>query len=252
MRLFQPGTFSCPNRLVGMVTRPLIFLTFPVIAYSGFSYGSNLVWFNVLNGTASLILSSPPYNFAPSIVGVAYVAPLIGVFIAASYTGNFGSWFVVRMARWNKGIMEPEHRLWLFCASLVLIPLGLLLWGVGAQHHVHWFGLVFAMGVIAASNTIGLQISISYCIDSYRDLSGEAVVTVILIRNTMSFAIGYGITPWVTNMGLQNAFITAAFAGLAQVLTFLIFVKWGKGLRERSTKRYLKYVKELANTGLLH
>ena len=88
--------------------------------------------------------------------------------------------------------MEPESRLWLFSLSLLLIPSGLILWGVGAAHHVHWFGLVFAMGLIAITNSLGVQISLSYCIDSYRELSGEAIVTVILIRNTMSFAISYG------------------------------------------------------------
>ena len=69
---------------------------------------------------------------------------------------------------------------------------GLILWGVGAAHHVQWFGLIFALGLLAFSNTVGAQLSISYCIDSYRELSGEAIVTVILIRNTMSFAVGYG------------------------------------------------------------
>ena len=44
MRLFEPGTFSKPIQIPGMMLRPLIFLTFPVIAYSGFCYGSNLVW----------------------------------------------------------------------------------------------------------------------------------------------------------------------------------------------------------------
>lgn len=62
-----------------MVLRPLIFLTFPVIAYSGFSYGSNIVWFNVLNGTTSLILSRVPYGFASSSVGLAYFAPFLGM-----------------------------------------------------------------------------------------------------------------------------------------------------------------------------
>jgi hypothetical protein len=32
-------------------------------------------------------------------------------------------------------------------------------------------------------------------------MRGGALTSVILIRNTMSFAIGYGITPWLTNMG---------------------------------------------------
>ncbi|KAL2439289.1 putative MFS-type transporter [Exophiala dermatitidis] len=253
LRLFQPGAFSKKNELAGMMTRPLMYIfTFPVVAYAGFSYGSNLVWFNVLNGTASLILSGSPYNFRASMVGLSYVSPLIGVFIGAAYTGMFGDWFIIQFARKRGGIMEPENRLWLFTISLLAIPFGLILWGVGAAHHVHWFGLVFAMAIIAYTNTVGLQLSISYCVDSYRDLAGETIITVIIIRNTMSFAIGYGLTPWVENMGYQDAFILAAFAGLAQVLTFLIFIKYGKRLRKASTDTYLKYVKEITDAGLTH
>lgn len=108
------------------------------------------------------------------------------------------------------------------------------------------------MGVIALTNTIGLQLSVSYCIDSYRDLGGEAMVTVILVRNTMSFAIGYGITPWVTDMGLQNAFILAAFVGLAQCLSFLVMVKFGKRFRKASATRYATYVEQMAHSGMVH
>jgi Na+/serine symporter len=79
----------------------------------------------------------------------------------------------------------------LFIPSLLLIPIGCILFGVGAYHQVHWFGVVFAMGVISFTTTAGSQISIAYCIDSYRDMGGEALATVIIIRNTMSFGIGY-------------------------------------------------------------
>ena len=77
-------------------------------------------------------------------------------------------------------------------------------------------------------------------------------MTVIIIRNTMSFAIGYGVTPWVTNMGYQNAFILAAFAGLAQVFTFLAVVKWGKSWRDRTKGRYYGYVRESQSWGMGH
>lgn len=78
------------------------------------------------------------------------------------------------------------------------------------------------------------------------------MVTVIIIRNTMSFAVNYGITPWVTNMGYQNAFLVAAFAGLAQVLTFLVVVKYGKSWRAGTRKRYYKFVRENDKLGITH
>jgi hypothetical protein len=251
VKLFQATDLQKPNELKGMMTRPLIFLTFPVIFYAGFSYGSNLVWFNVLNATASLILGGT-YNFRPSMVGLSYVSPLLGVAIGSAYTGLLGDWWVIRKARNNGGIMESEHRLWLFFPSLICIPGGLILWGVGAAQGVHWFGPVFAMGVIAMTNTFGVQLSIAYCIDSYRALSGEAIITVIIVRNTMSFAIGYGITPWVQDMGLQNCFITAAFVAMAQVCTVWLMIRYGKSLRQKSVGRYSKYVEEMAKSGMVH
>ena len=88
--------------------------------------------------------------------------------------------------------MQSEYRLWLYVFSIPLTFGGLILWGVGAAHNIQWFGLIFALCLLAFGNTVGAQLSINYCIDSYQELSGEAIVTVILIRNTMSFAIGYG------------------------------------------------------------
>jgi hypothetical protein len=73
---------------------------------------------------------------------------------------------------------------------------------------------------------------------------------VILVRNTMSFAVGYGLTPWVTNMGLQSAFIVAAFAGLAQCCSFFVFVKYGKALRIKSAGRYAYYVEQMRSSSM--
>jgi len=44
----------------------------------------------------------------------------------------------------------------------------------------------------------------------------------------------------------------AAFAGLAQVLTFLAVVKWGKGWRKATRGRYFKFVRESEGLGLGH
>jgi len=38
--------------------------------------------------------------------------------------------------------------------------------------------------------------------------------------------------------GLQNAFKVAAPADSAQVLTFLVYLKWGEGMRRWSVGRY--------------
>lgn len=41
-------------------------------------------------------------------------------------------------------------------------------------------------------NTMGISLSVNYMINSYHDISGDAIVTVILVRNTMPFTVSYG------------------------------------------------------------
>ena len=50
------------------------------------------------------------------------------------YSGRVADWLVLKLARQNKGIMEPEQRLWLFGLSALLIPGGLILEGCGHEH----------------------------------------------------------------------------------------------------------------------
>jgi len=231
-----------PNgMLLTTVWRPLLLLRFPSVFWAGFQYGTCLVWYNVLNATCSLILSDAPYNFQASYVGLAYFGPLIGMIIGTFYSGYIGDLFSIASAKRSAGVREPENRLWLMCICLVLCPSSLILWGVGAAHHIHWPALVIGMGMISCSTGIGSALSIGYALDSYRDLSGEVMMAVIIVRNTLSFAIGYGINPWL-DMGLQNTFICAAFVGMTINMSFLGVIRWGKGWRKKSTKQYWSYV----------
>lgn len=231
--------------------RPITMFRFPAVLWAGFFYGSNLVWFNVLNATASLIFTET-YNFSPSMVGVTYVSPIIGSFVANYYTGYLGDKFKLRMAKRNGGIYEPEQRLWLTLPFLVLCPASLILWGVGAYYNVHWIGPVIAMGMLGGCASIGCAIPINYFVDSYREMGGPGLAPIIVIRNLLSFAVSYGITPWVTNTGLKNCFIAAAFIALACNSTFMIMTTWGKKFRNDNKAPYWEYVKIALDKGMAH
>jgi MFS family permease len=182
-------------------------------------------------------------------VGLSYLSACIGVIVGSYFSGRFSDWLTIRLARKNNGIMEPEHRLWPFVACIVVVPGSLILWGVGAANQVHWFGLIFAMGTLSATTCFGVTLSINYMVDSYPDISGDAMTTIMLVRNTMSFAISYGITPWLTNLGLRNCFISVAFIGMAASSVFLFMIFKGKMLREKSRVKYWTMVGELVRKG---
>ncbi|PVI00790.1 MFS general substrate transporter [Periconia macrospinosa] len=196
-----------------MVYRPIIMIfRFPTVAWAGFLYGINLAWYNVLNGTASPVLTGAPYNWSAALVGCVYAGPIIGAAIASLWSGNAADWIALQLARRNNGIREPEHRLWVLAVSGIMSAAGLITWGVGAYYDVHWVGLVFGL------------------------------VSIMLIRNTIGFAISYGITPWWTTQGLQKCFITAAMVSVVCTFTFLFFILYGKRIRRWSIPAYKEYI----------
>lgn len=53
-------------------------------------------------------------------------------------------------------------------------------------------------------------------------------------------------------MGYQDAFLVAAMAALVVIASFLVFIRFGRELRRKSTQRYLKYVKQMEDEGVKH
>lgn len=210
-----------------MATRPLKFFSFPIVVYAGFAYGfNNLVWGGVLSGTASVFFSGAPYNFSTSAIAYVYLGTTLAGFVAlvvhlilyfalwlilnyfsSIYCGVVGKWLLLKLARRNNGIAEPEHGLWLFILSTIVIPSALLLWGLGFKNQIHWFGMAFALFALSTSSSTAPTIAINYCINSYSELGSETVTTMILIRNTLSFAVNYGYVPHSKLERRQNRII---------------------------------------------
>lgn len=241
------------NMLWEMFKRPfLIFFRFPPVVYAGFLYGSGIIFFNILNASTSLILSSPPYNFKPSMVGLAYVSPIIVTFITSWYGGYLSDILRIKLAKRRGGLSEPEDRLWIILIHIILNPAMLVLWGVGAYNGIHWIGPVIAMGIIGGLATIPAVSSVNYALDCYREIGSDSLVTLIVIRNCMSFGIGYGITPWIQKQGLKNAFGEAAGISAGCMGTFLLVVLVGKKMRNATKKHYWNFVQKSIDNGMVH
>jgi MFS family permease len=225
-----------------MAYRPVLMIfRFPTVAWSGFLYGINLAWYNVLNGTASPVLSGARYNWSAALVGCIYTGPIIGAALASLWSGYVADWIALRLARTNNGVREPEHRLWVLAVSGIMSAAGLITWGVGADHEAHWVGLVFGLGMLTFGCVTGGSIAVSYNADCLKEIAGETTVSVMLIRNTIGFGFSYAITPWWTSQGSQNCFVTAGMVSLVCTFTFLVMIVWGKRLRRWSIPAYRRY-----------
>lgn len=245
LHLFQK--FASPQRTLSQTARswlrPIsIFFFFPNIVWAGFLYGTNLAWVNIWNGTISTVLGQPPYNLAPRMVGVAYLSPIFGGLLASFWSGSICDHLTLRLVKRNNGIREAEQRLWILSVSALFTAGGLLLYGIGASRSIHVIGPIIGLGMATFGAISGGSVALAYAVDCFKDIAGESMITVIIIRNTLGFAFNYAIVPWLDGIGLQNCFASAAMIALGCTLSFLLMTVFGKRLRKFSAKRYWRYV----------
>lgn len=240
-----PGRPSVKSMFVMMYRPLIIFFYFPTVNWAGFLYGINLSWYTVVNATMSLILSGAPYNFSSAMVGLSFLSVFIGAVIGALWAGIMGDKIALYLARRNGGIREPEHRLWVLLASAIIGAVGFILWGVGAANGLHFMGLIIGVAMVEIAVVTGASVSIAYDVDCFKEIAGETLILVMVIRNTLGFGFSYGITPWLESQGLTRTFVAVAILSLVCTLTFLFFVVWGKSLRKFSAKKYWEYVSTL-------
>ncbi|KAK1534984.1 major facilitator superfamily transporter [Colletotrichum costaricense] len=241
-----------PNRMLDIALGGLRGFTYPSVVYAGLMYGANnLVWSGVQNATAGTVYTTM-YGFSTAGVAAAYAGGLLGTMVGGYYCGKVGRLLTIRLARRNNGISESEHSLWLFSASMFLVPFSMLLYGLGVTYHIHWMGLVISQFTLAINNALAVAGSLGYAIASYPQLSGDMITTCVIIRNTMSFAINYGITPWLNHMGYRDTYIIVAAIGFVWNASIFVMTKYGRTIRENSANRYWRHVAKAHAKGLSH
>ncbi|ODV97366.1 hypothetical protein PACTADRAFT_39443 [Pachysolen tannophilus NRRL Y-2460] len=217
---------------------PFYLVKYPSILFAGLTVGAVLSWFNVVNATIASVLGDPPYNFSADIVGVFFICPAIGISLGSYFSGKIADQYTVRQARKSEGYREPESRLFISIIPMIIHPFGCFLYGIGAAKGIHWIGLAFGLGMICSTFPMGSAIAINYIIDCYKEVSGDGLVTMILIRNSMGFGFSYAVTPWLEKVGVQNLYIAIGFLGMFFWGLSFAMIAVGKKFREKTAQSY--------------
>ena len=118
--------------------QPIIILfTFPAATYAALTYGMLLACLALMSSITATYMLQPPYNFGPSGVGLISLAPFTGSAIGFFVGGTLNDMSIMWLAKRNKGIYEHEMRLWVGLAAAILLPAGLIIFGV-ALNKVYW------------------------------------------------------------------------------------------------------------------
>ncbi|KAM0541585.1 hypothetical protein ACHAPJ_013187 [Fusarium lateritium] len=222
--------------------QPFILLTtIPAVAYTASVYGILVALNDVISTTISTYMKKPPYDFNSGQVGLMSLPKIIGVTIGCLIGGPLADWSAMFLSRRNKGVYEPEVRLWCFCIFVPLVPAGAILTGVGLNNGLSW--PLVSLGVVLYNVGVApiASVALTYLGDSYGDVIGDALVGVTVVRNAFSTAFIFALTPWIDRIGITYVFVTLLLISLFILAFFVVFLKWGKMFRAQCAARYQYY-----------
>ncbi|KAE8382003.1 major facilitator superfamily domain-containing protein [Aspergillus bertholletiae] len=243
MTVFTPSdSLSCKSYWRHMWTPFVLFFRIPAVTFVAIEYSVMMCWIAILATTQAILFVEPPYNFSSIGVGNINIAPFIGSVIGAIYGGPLNDYYVVYMARRRGGYYDPELRLHMLLAPMIICPLGLFLYGISIANEQPWIIPLVGSSFIGFGIGSVTSIVLPYYGDSYRELVAEGLVIITFVRNLVSMGISFAITPWMVGLGVQNMFISAGclcFGIMALTIPMMI---WGRKARSSTADYYYNVV----------
>ncbi|KUI65027.1 hypothetical protein VM1G_00988 [Cytospora mali] len=215
-----------------------ILCTIPGVAYMSLVYAVLLAWSTVMSAALSTYMIVPPYNFNSTQIGLMSLAPFIGNTLGSLICGPLSDRLILRLAKRNNGIYEPEMRLWVFVPFIPFQVAGAFWFGYALQGGEHWVAIAFAFGICNFGTAPISSIALTYMADAYNEIIGDALVALTFSRNTLSTIFVFTMTPWIARVGISNVFNTIGAIGLAVLLFAFAFLWKGKQWRHQSARRY--------------
>lgn len=133
-----------------------ILFTMPAVAYTAIQYGAALSWYSIIGVSTATYFPVAPYNFGTVGIGLLNLPPFIGCALSTLFAGPLSDWSIQWLARRNRGVYEPEMRLYLLVIPMILVPVGIFMYGfsvdeVSVHHELtfstqHWQTLITTLG----------------------------------------------------------------------------------------------------------
>ncbi|OAK98993.1 MFS general substrate transporter [Phaeosphaeriaceae sp. SRC1lsM3a] len=215
------------------ITRPLKMLTrSPIVLlcslYMSFLFGLLFLLFTTI--TPVFIQT---YGWAPEMTGLAYLGIGIGNFIGIGFVAKTSDATIVRLAKKNKGVYEPEMRLPLCVFFGLLIPISFFWYGWTSYNKVHWivpiislvpfgFGL---MGIFAPLQT--------YMIDCFPQFAASAIAGMTALRCLFGAMLPLAGPKMYESLGLGWGNSMLGFLAIAFIPVPLMLYRYGKVIREK-------------------
>ncbi|KAK8110073.1 hypothetical protein PG999_008210 [Apiospora kogelbergensis] len=212
--------------------RPLILFSYPAVLWSSVVYACSIGWLIVISESVAIIYREGTYKFGALATGLVYLSPFIGGVLGTAVAGRVSDVIVKAMARRNGGLYEPEFRLVMAIPIAITTVIGLMGFGWSASVNDHWIVPTVFFGVVSFGCCLGSTTSITFCVDSYRQYAGEALVTLNFSKNIFhGLVFSLFVTEWLTHDGAKSVFVWIGVIQLISLLSTIPMYIYGKRAR---------------------
>lgn len=215
----------CYVQMAHCAINPLIFW---VVLASAVHWASILF----IGSTSTNILRSPPYNLSSSRVININISSAVGAFLAYPVGGWLLNKLLKRLTKRNGGVREAEHYLIGYIPPAVIGACGSLLYGFAAHLHWHYAFYCLACGLTAFAWMTLCITNIMWLTEAFPRWAAPAVAVSSGLCYIISFAIGFGLVPWISAHGFKLVGVELAILQLVAGLIALPVAFWGKSARQ--------------------
>ncbi|KAK2593442.1 hypothetical protein QQS21_008859 [Conoideocrella luteorostrata] len=230
------GLATCADfarRLSIGVWRPIrLLLTRPVVQLIASVLGLNFAIYTLLLGTYATIFIER-YKQKQSISALHYLAIAVAFTAAAQIGGRvMDRWYRDISDKRNNGIGKPEFRAPYLIPGVVLHPLGLILYGWGAEKVAPWPVLDTGAVIFSLGSVIVTQMLYAYQLDEFVEHGASANASTRVLSYLLGFAFPI-FAPELYNKlgyGWGNTMLGFIWMVLCFPLPLIIWL-WGEKLR---------------------
>jgi len=115
----------------------------------------------------STYMLEPPYEFSASQIGLMSLAPFIGQTLGSIIVGPLSDYVVLRLAKRNNGIYEPEFRFYCFLPFVPFQCGGAWYFANALADGRHWSHVAVAYGICNFGSAPLQSIALTYMLDAY-------------------------------------------------------------------------------------
>ncbi len=222
------GRLTNINPLV-VIARSFVCMLFPTVI---FSFLISSMWSAFNASIAVTMAQSFSRSLSPTYLGYISTFPFVGTFIGFVIGQLISDPSAKWAARRNKGVFEPEFRMFMVIPGIIFgIPAYFGYGNYATTENPSWLAISAIFGVFAFGNIFACAAAYNYVLDAHNDIRMDVTVAIVAARNVFWWGSTQFMSEWLEVAPINIVYdASGAILGGVTLLT-IFFYMFGKIFR---------------------